>query len=312
MKIHDKKKAAKLIAEDTANIDNVLDVMFEGVYFVDRNRRIRKWNPGASDLTGYRCDELLHRCCADNILAHVDESGKELCKSDCPLQQTLNDARSRQATVYLRHKLGYRVPVMVRTACIRDAGGKTVGAVEVFREIGLADHWKTRIAELERLAFIDAVTGIPNRHFLETQMSRLWREFQSLGEPFTMCILDVDQFKSANDDHGHEFGDRVLRTMAQSLLNSLRYSDLLGRWGGDEFVLLLPRTGVERARRVAERARVLLAETGTPTGSGFIKMTVSIGGAVVNAADDRASLIRRADQQLYTAKASGRNCCWVT
>jgi diguanylate cyclase (GGDEF)-like protein/PAS domain S-box-containing protein len=309
--IHAPKSAAKLIVEEAANIDNVLDVTFDGVYFVDRNRKIQKWNPGASDLTGYTSDELLHRCCADNILVHVDQSGKELCKSGCPLQQTLEDAKSRQATVYLRHKLGYRVPVVVRTAAIRDASGELVGAVEAFREIGQADHWKARISELEWLAFIDPVTGIPNRHFLETQLNRLLHEFQSVGEPFSLGMLDVDHFKSANDDHGHEFGDQVLRTMAQTLLNSLRFSDMLGRWGGDEFVLLLPKTGLERARQVIERSRSLIAVTGTPTGSGFLKMTVSIGGIVVTAADDRTSLIQRVDEQLYAAKAQGRNCCSV-
>jgi diguanylate cyclase (GGDEF)-like protein/PAS domain S-box-containing protein len=305
------KSPAKLIVEDAANIDNVLDALFEGVYFVDRNRIIRKWNSGASDIAGYASDEVLHRCCSDNILVHVDENGTELCKSGCPLHKTLQDAKSRQATVYLRHKLGYRVPVVVRTAAIRDASGAVVGAVETFREIGEADQWRARSAELERLAFVDLVTGIPNRHFLETQLNRLLHEFASVGEPFTFCMLDVDHFKSANDEHGHEFGDRVLQTMAQTLLNSLRVSDMLGRWGGDEFVLLLPKTGLESAKQVAERARVLIAETGTPVGNGFLKMTVSIGGVVATAGDDRASLIKLVDQQLYAAKAQGRNCCSV-
>lgn len=146
----EEKSPAKLIVEDATNIDNVLEAMFEGVYFVDRNRIIQKWNSGASDITGYASDELLHRSCADNILVHVDENGTELCKSGCPLHKTLQDATSRQATVYLRHKLGYRVPVVVRTAAIRDASGMVVGAVETFREISEADHWKSRITELER------------------------------------------------------------------------------------------------------------------------------------------------------------------
>lgn len=107
MTVPSEKSPAKIIVEDAANIDNVLEVMFEGVYFVDRNRIIRKWNSGASDIAGYASDELLNRCCADNILAHADENGTELCKSGCPLHKTLQNAKSRQVTVYLRHKLGY-------------------------------------------------------------------------------------------------------------------------------------------------------------------------------------------------------------
>jgi diguanylate cyclase (GGDEF)-like protein/PAS domain S-box-containing protein len=305
------KNPAKLIIQDAANLDNVLDTMFEGVYFVDRERRIEKWNAGAAALTGYTSDELLHRYCADNILVHVDEQGTELCKSGCPLHRTLGDGESRQANVYLRHKLGYRVPVMVRTAAIRDANGEVVGAVETFRELGEAEQARARIVELEQVAFVDLVTGIPNRHFLETQLNRLMHQFESVGEIFSMCMLDVDHFKAANDEYGHEFGDRVLQTLAQTLLNSLRSTDMLGRWGGDEFVLLLPGTGRERARQVVERARVLIAESGTPTTTGFLRITASIGGVVVGAGDDRASLIQRVDQQLYMAKAKGRNCCCV-
>jgi diguanylate cyclase (GGDEF)-like protein len=99
--------------------------------------------------------------------------------------------------------------------------------------------------------------------------------------------------------------------MAQTLLNAMRFSDMVGRWGGDEFVLLLPKTGLEGARQVAERARFLIAETGTPIGNDFLRMTVSIGGVVTSAGDDRAHLIKRVDQQLYAAKAHGRNCCSV-
>ncbi len=306
-----RKSPANLIAEDAANIDNMLDAMFEGVYFVDRDRRIQKWNPGAVSLTGYTSEELLQRCCADNILLHVDDKGTELCKAGCPLQKTLEDAKSRHAIVYLRHKLGYRVRVSIRTAAILDAEGKVVGAVEAFRELDEPEQWKARITELEQVAFVDPVTGIANRHFLEAQLNRLLHEFHSVAEPFAMCMLDVDHFKSANDEFGHQFGDCVLRTLAQTLLNSLRSTDVLGRWGGDEFVLLLPKAGLERAGQVVERSRMLIAETGTPTGTEFLKVTVSIGAVVATAEDDRATLIQRVDQQLYLAKARGRNCCSV-
>jgi diguanylate cyclase (GGDEF)-like protein len=203
------------------------------------------------------------------------------------------------------------VPVSIRTAAIRDASGEVVGAVETFRELGEAEQWKARITQLEQVAFVDPVTGVANRHFLETQLNRLLHEFRSVAEPFTVCMLDVDHFKSANDQFGHEFGDRVLRTLARTLLNSLRGSDMLGRWGGDEFVVLLPKTGLESARQAVERSRSLISETVTPTGTGFLKVTVSIGGVVATAQDDRATLIRRVDQQLYLAKAQGRNCCSV-
>ena len=308
MKTFIRNGPGNLAVENLYNFDDVLDTMFEGVYVVDPDRRIQKWNAGATSLTGFTANDVLQRRCSDNILLHVDDQGTELCTSGCPLHKTLNDGTGRQATVYLRHKLGYRVPVLIRTVAIRNSEGEVIGALEAFREIGEAEHWKARLAELEEVAFIDLVTGIPNRRFLETHLVRLLQEFHSTGEPLTFCMLDVDHFKSANDLYGHEIGDRVLRSMGQTLLNCLRHTDLLGRWGGDEFVLLLASTGVERAKQVAERARVLIAETATPTNSGPLRMSVSIGAVVVAAGEDRASLIHRVDQQLYIAKSRGRNC----
>ena len=293
---------------DHSGFDQVLDSLFEGVYFVDVDRRIQRWNAGATSLTGFHAEELLHRHCADNILLHVDERGTQLCKSGCPLQKTLEDAQPRQATLFLRHKHGYRVPVHVRTVAIKDDEGKVVGAVETFREVNEAERWKARILELEKVAFIDVVTGIPNRRFLEVQLARLFDQLSAVAEPFTFCMLDVDHFKSANDLYGHEFGDQVLRSIGQTLLCCLRSTDMLGRWGGDEFVLLLPNTDKERAQQIMERSRILIAETATPVAELAVRMTVSIGAAVVSAENDRADLIQRVDRQLYLAKGRGRNC----
>ncbi len=292
-------------------LDNVLDVVFDGAYFVDAQRRILKWNAGASSLTGFSEQDVLGHYCYDNILMHVDGCGVELCKCGCPLQKTLDDGKSRQAAVYLRHKHGYRVPVSVRIVPITGANGKVVGALETFRVTDKLDYWKARTAELEGLAFIDQVTGIPNRRFQETQLDRLLHEFQCIDEPFILGMIDLDHFKLTNDSHGHQTGDCVLRLVGQTLLNCMRGTDIVGRWGGDEFAVLLPRTDVTKARQILERARVLVAESATPIESGIVKTSVSIGAVIVTRKDDRVSLLQKADRQLYLAKQRGRNYCCV-
>lgn len=142
-------------------LESVMNALFEGAYFVDHQRKILSWNEGAFFISGYRRDEVAGHCCSDNILLHVDDRGTELCKHECPLQRALQDGKPHQASVFLRHKLGYRVPVSIRIVPIYDEGSKIVGAMEVFRVTGEASHWKLRIEELERLVFIDPVTSVP-------------------------------------------------------------------------------------------------------------------------------------------------------
>ena len=295
------------LMDNAANLDGILDAVFDGVYFVNTQRKIQEWNSGAASLTGFSRDEVRHRSCADNILMHVDECGNELCLNDCPLQKTILDGQTRQAKVFLRHKQGYRVPVAVRTVPVRDANSNIIGAVETFREIGDADQWKERISELERAAFLDALTGIPNRRFVELHLERLLRELESTGEQFAVLIIDLDNFKPVNDTYGHDIGDRVLRNISTTLMNSMRARDILGRWGGDEFLMLLAGAGRQQCVAIAERAQVLAAQTATPAPSGYVSLTVSIGGAVSVPGDTAEQVVKRADAQLYLSKNRGRN-----
>jgi diguanylate cyclase (GGDEF)-like protein/PAS domain S-box-containing protein len=306
-----RKRVNELLPGDGHLLDSVLDVVFDGAYFVDTQRRILKWNAGASSLTGFSDRDVLGHYCYDNILMHVDGCGAELCKCECPLQKTLDDGQSRQAAVYLRHKHGYRVPVSVRIVPIAGPNGKVVGALETFRVTDEPDYWKARTAELEGMAFIDQLTSIPNRRFLETQLDRLLHEFQYIHEPFILGMLDLDHFRHANDKHGHQIGDCVLRLVGQTLLNCVRGTDIVGRWGGDEFVVLLPRTNLTKARQILERARLMVADSATPIEGGTLKTSVSIGAVIVTREDDRVSLLQKADRQLYLAKQQGRNYCCV-
>lgn len=297
-----------LLAEHPDNLRQVMDAIFEGVYFVDSERRIQDWNAGAEALTGFACDEVRCRSCADNILVHVDENGKQLCHDGCPLQKSLADGRPREAKLYLRHKQGYRVPVVVRTVPVRDRSGRIIGAIETFREITDADQWKARIAELERAVYIDGLTGIPNRRFLEGQIERMLHECRNTREQFALLMIDIDHFKSVNDTYGHDIGDRVLHIISQTLMNTLRGRDILGRWGGDEFVMLLAGAAEQQCAAITERICSLVSQTVTHAAGKYLKRGISIGAAVSTAGDDLVSLLKRADAQLYRCKQNGRGC----
>jgi len=108
----------------------ILDNLYDGVYFVDPERRITYWNKGAERISGFSAVQVKGKCCAENILVHVDDLGNELCKGDCPLAQTLKDGQTREADVYLHHADGHRIPVKIRVAPIIE-NGKVAGATEV-------------------------------------------------------------------------------------------------------------------------------------------------------------------------------------
>jgi diguanylate cyclase (GGDEF)-like protein len=161
--------------------------------------------------------------------------------------------------------------------------------------------------DLQRLANTDALTGLPNRrHFMAQLVNELARR-QRYGHPFTLLMLDLDHFKQVNDQWGHGVGDEALRQFADAVQCCLRTQDVAGRLGGEEFAILLPETGENVARLVAERIRARQEQTPIPTGNGPCVVTVSIGVAEARAADSVETLMYRADAALYAAKQQGRN-----
>jgi diguanylate cyclase (GGDEF)-like protein/PAS domain S-box-containing protein len=193
---------------------------------------------------------------------------------------------------------------MVITA-LPDDRGAVSGFVVVTRDMTerkrLEDH-------LQQLATVDPLTGAFNRRYGQATLNTEFERRKRMGLPFAVMMLDIDLFKAINDDYGHEAGDAVLCAMVRACTAELRVLDVLARWGGDEFVFVLPGATSEGAVATAERLRERLAALRVPVGrEGNTRFTVSIGIAVPSSDDDTAGLLVRADQALYSAKNSGRN-----
>ena len=163
--------------------------------------------------------------------------------------------------------------------------------------------------ELFKLATIDSLTGILNRRFLfETGMQEVNR-INRYGGCLSILILDIDHFKKVNDTWGHSSGDRVIQVMAQTISNCLRNIDMVGRIGGEEFVILLLETDKDKALFVAERVRLAIQNTTKATNDDgkSIHFTASIGLLTVIVGETFQDALGRADSALYKAKESGRN-----
>ncbi len=285
---------------------SLLDQLYDGVYFVDRSRRITYWNKAAERLTGYAAHEVIGKRCADDVMVHVDGEGSRLCEKGCPLAATLEDGRVREADLFLRHKTGHRMPVALRVAPLRDEGGEIVGAVEIFNDSsGKFDL--QHLARLEREALLDPLTGLANRRSLQRHLEGRMEELRRYGLGFGVLFIDIDRFKQINDTHGHAVGDRVLQMIARTLSVNLRPFDEVGRWGGEEFVAVVANVDSHALSLVAERLRMLTEASGLDTETGRVRATVSIGAVLATAEESVELILERADQLMYQSKIAGRN-----
>jgi diguanylate cyclase (GGDEF)-like protein/PAS domain S-box-containing protein len=285
--------------------EKLLDTMHDGVYIVNRDRKITFWNQSAQEVSGYTAGEVVGRNCFDNLLGHVDESGQPMCTTGCPLSQVIADGQQRRIEAYLRHSSGHRVPVSIRALPLRNREGRIVGAVEVFSRNLDREQTERRWKDLEKLAFRDSLTGLPNRRIMEMKVEHALQEHRRLGRFYGLLEFDLDRFKQVNDVHGHAVGDALLKAVAQTLANRLRPPDIVGRWGGEEFLVLMPEMNPTELGDLAERCRLLIAHSSVAVDTERIAVTASIGATVLNHTDDLESVIRRVDELMYQSKRGG-------
>jgi diguanylate cyclase (GGDEF)-like protein/PAS domain S-box-containing protein len=242
----------------------LLEAMSDAVYAVDAERRITYWNSAAERLTGYRAAEVVGRYCHDNLLNDVDDAGRQLCWTGCPLLATIDDGSVFEVRMFLRHRDGHRVPVAVR------------------------------LDVAEREALTDPLTGIANRRMLERALELRGYEDQRYNRRYAVVFIDVDDFKQFNERYGHDVGDEVLRLVATTLRYFSRPSDTAGRWGGDEFLLVAPVKDLEQALGLAERVRHLVANASLVHNGVRVAVTVTAGVALACPSEPTLELVNRA------------------
>jgi len=285
----------------------IVENLADGVYFVDPGRKITYWNHGAEQISGHSAADVVGHRCFDNILDHVDAEGRSLCHTICPLAATMRDGEPRELTIWLRHASGHRKPVRVRTSPVRDKQGAIVGAVEVFSDDSAILQAQEDARRARRDSLTDELTGLPNRRLFDTALQGRLENLARYGWRFGLLIVDIDHFKSVNDRHGHAFGDTVLVTVANTLRGAVRAGDVLARWGGEEFAVLVEYSDDAGLEEAAERLRVLVARSQTHLAGESITVYVSVGGTLAAPDDTAETLFTRADTALYKAKNSGRN-----
>lgn len=288
---------------------DLVDNFYDGVYFVDKDRMITYWNKGAERITGYKKDRVIGRSCHDNLLNHINAKGEQLCLGQCPLAQCVEDGAVREVDVFLHHADGHRVPVLVRTSPIRNEDGEIIGAVETFSsDTGLISV-REQLKELRHKVTTDGLTDIGNRRFIEGRLHAIIAERDFLDSNVGILFIDIDHFKRFNDTYGHEVGDKALRSVGATLKYAIRKTDAVGRWGGEEFIIILNNVNskkdlgliCDKLRALVEFSSIFLNKERQ------LMVTISIGATFLESDDTVETVISRADELMYQSKQKGRN-----
>jgi len=222
----------------------------------------------------------------------------------------VDNDKINEKSVYMHHKDGHRVHIFTRVAPIKDENDKTIGAVELFTDLTKQNKCDL-LCELEKLkkeVYTDNLTKIGNRKYSELTLERRFSEMRDLGIPFGVLFIDIDSFKVINDTYGHDVGDRVLKMVAGSLMGLMRSIDVVCRWGGEEFVVIMPNLNKNNIVNVAERIRKFISCSFITLDDGKdISVTVSSGMTLAEKNDTPDSIIKRADEAMYQSKINGRN-----
>ena len=286
----------------------ILDNLYDGIFFVDTDGRITYWNRGSASLTGYNATDVVGRNYCD-IFKPLDKHGNNLCEiSTCPIRRVHESSQVSEVEAYVCHKEGHLLPISIRIAPVREVELQFIVAVEIHSSSSPRYAMRQRLEELQEMAMHDPLTGIANRRFVEISLAARLEELKRYGFSFAVLFTDIDNFKQINDTYGHTVGDRILKMVSATFAHSLRSFDIIGRWGGEEFVTLMINVNQvdlfvlsDRLRRLVEKS-MLTIENGETIG-----VTVSIGATVARVSDTIETLIERADKLMFESKRRGRN-----
>jgi diguanylate cyclase (GGDEF)-like protein/PAS domain S-box-containing protein len=286
---------------------SVVDNLYGGLCIVDSNKNVTLWNKAAERILGFSSKEMVGSSCSDNQLKEVDGNNPYLCGKKCPLSGLFIDGAAREAEVYLYNKNGHQIPVFLRTSARTDANGKISCCIEMYSDAINKGANLLRVHELEKQAMFDKLTQLANRYFIERELLIRFQEKKRINVSFGILFIDIDNLKMFNDTYGHSVGDDVLRHVSRILTKSTRAYDFFGRWGGDEIIGVIRNISEQNLGNMCKNLKMMVEQSSFLHTDIKLNATISIGATMMQQGDTIASLIKRADTQLYQSKKQGGN-----
>jgi diguanylate cyclase (GGDEF)-like protein/PAS domain S-box-containing protein len=284
----------------------VLEDLQTGVYLVDMDRRIVFWNRGAEQISGFFGYEVIGRSCRDEILVHCDSDNVALCNNACPLLETMRNGQPREVEIYLRHKLGQRIPVRVRAIPLKDTQGNIIGAAESFEEPRTGSGYDRR-SKAELAHNLDNATGLPGSSSSALSLQLYLSGFVQHYVTFSVLRIHADHLSGFIAKHGAIAAEQLLGVLARTLRSGLRPADFLGCWADQEFLAILPIHRTRALIRTAERLRAVASRSAITWWGDHLSLTLSIGATTVQPGDSVDDLLARADKALDECIDRGGN-----
>ncbi len=289
------RRVGQVLRRQAALIDEVPDAILS----TDGSGAITHWSAGATRMLGYKNSEIIGK----QIDILFPEANRAAIAQQIAALRT--GGRHFELEAPLQRRDGNIFPAHVSLTQVRDRAGSFAGMVGYALDITVQKDLQRR---LEELATVDELTGAHNRRYLQIHGPIELQRARRFRRPLGALLLDIDHFKRVNDRYGHQFGDLVLATISDVCRRSLRPSDMFVRYGGEEFVIMMPETDLAQAKATAHRLADKIRGTVFSSEPPITGLTVSIGVCELDVADaDIASLINRADSAMYRAKQLGRD-----
>jgi diguanylate cyclase (GGDEF)-like protein/PAS domain S-box-containing protein len=290
---------------------SVLDGLQTGVYIVDRNRRIRFWNEGAEEITGYLRQDVVGRFLRDHLLTTSNETKDPDSDPEDPISLVFRDGKPSVMDVSILHKNGYRVPIVLRTNPIRNSRGAVVGAAESFEKNRSASDWTRRQAAYADFGCLDKTTGVAAQSFMETQLRENLTTFVEHNIPFGILLIQIDRMDQFRASRGPGIVPTILRIVAQSVENCLRPTDLVGCWGENQFLAILMECRESEVSLVGERVRKMIGKAELEWWGDRFSVTSAVGGAGCQPGENIEMLLARAEASIRESIGKGGNCVTV-
>ena len=323
--VTERRRAEAALRDSEAYLAQIVDGSSVATLVIDAAHRVTHWNRACEVMTGTLASHII----GTRMQWKAFYASERPIMADLVLDDAREDAVDRLYHGRFRHSVllpgCYEAEdffphfgesgrwLFFTAAPLRNAKGEIVGAIETLQDVSERRRAEEALRESEEryrsLSQTDSLTGLYNSRYLHERLPGELERATRYSRPLALLVLDCDNFKSINDRFGHLEGDKVLQNLADAIRHCLRRSDSAYRYGGEEFVVLMPEADAVAAMGLAERLRMLFAEQATMAPSGEkICCTVSIGVSCHRPTDTESTLIRRADDASYVAKMRGKNC----
>jgi PAS domain S-box-containing protein/diguanylate cyclase (GGDEF)-like protein len=285
----------------------ILDSLQTGVCLVDQNHKILFWNEGAEKTTGHLRQDVLGRDAREVIQPDAEDGEEDPSGTRDFIGEVLRDGKSTFAEVRLRHKAGHLLPARIRAVAIRNDHGTIIGAAESFEESLSASDWDRRQETLAGYGALDSTTGVLTEHFLLSHLRENLRTFKECQVPFSVVAVRVDKLDDIKARYGPGVIAVMLRSVGQTLENTLRPTDFLGRSGTADFLSVLIECSRFDLGSVCERLKRSVHGIKVNWWGDRLSVSASLGATTVQADDDVESLLARVARSMDKSVAGGGN-----